>query len=34
MEEKAGFKLEGIRKKRFKMNGKYEDEALLALLLN
>jgi RimJ/RimL family protein N-acetyltransferase len=32
--EKVGFKLEGIRKKRFKMNGRYEDEALLALLLN
>lgn len=32
--EKVGFKLEGIRKKRVKMNSRYEDEALLALLLN
>ncbi len=31
--EKAGFKLEGLRKMRFDMNGRYEDEALLALLL-
>lgn len=32
--EKVGFKPEGVRKKRFKMNGRYEDEALLALILN
>ena len=32
--EKAGFELEGIRKKRYKKNGRYEDEALLALILN
>ena len=31
--EKAGFILEGVRKMRFNMNGRYEDEALLALLL-
>ncbi|NIO36579.1 GNAT family N-acetyltransferase [Candidatus Bathyarchaeota archaeon] len=31
--EKSGFQLEGIRKMRFDMNGEYEDEALLALLL-
>jgi RimJ/RimL family protein N-acetyltransferase len=31
--ETVGFKLEGVRKKRFKMNGEYWDEALLALLL-
>ena len=31
--EKVGFKLEGVRKKRFRMNGRYEDEALLALTL-
>ena len=32
--EKFGFELEGIRKMRFNMNGRYEDEALLALLLD
>ncbi len=31
--EKLGFKLEGIRKMRIEKDGKYEDEALLALLL-
>lgn len=31
--EKIGFKLEGVRTMRFNMNGLYEDEALLALLL-
>jgi RimJ/RimL family protein N-acetyltransferase len=31
--EKLGFKLEGLRQKRFNMNGRHEDEALLALLL-
>jgi len=31
--EKLGFKLEGIRKMRIRLNNKYEDEALLALLL-
>ncbi|UCD40201.1 MAG: GNAT family N-acetyltransferase [Candidatus Bathyarchaeota archaeon] len=31
--EKFGFKLEGVRKMKFNMNGRYEDEALLALLL-
>lgn len=31
--EKLSFKLEGLRKMRFNMNGRYEDEALLALFL-
>ena len=31
--EKHGFKLEGIRKMRIRINKRYEDEALLALLL-
>lgn len=31
--EKFEFKLEGLRKMRFNMNGRYEDEALFALLL-
>lgn len=31
--EKAGFQLEGIRKKNLNMRGKLEDEALYALLL-
>jgi len=31
--EKLGFKLEGIRRMRVKMNKEYEDEALLALVL-
>jgi len=31
--EKFGFKLEGVRKMKFNMNGLYEDEVLLALLL-
>jgi len=32
--EKVCFRLEGIRKTRIKMNGKYEDEALLDIILN
>lgn len=32
--EKAGFKLEGVRKRRIKKNGKYSDEALLAITLS
>jgi putative acetyltransferase len=31
--EKAGFKREGVRKMRKKMNGKYEDEVLFAMIL-
>ncbi len=32
--EKLGFRLEGIRKMRIEIDGRYEDEALLALLLS
>jgi ribosomal-protein-alanine N-acetyltransferase len=32
--EKVGFKLEGIRQKRFKKNGEYFDEACYAVLLD
>jgi RimJ/RimL family protein N-acetyltransferase len=32
--EKVGFKLEGIRRRRFKRNGKYLDEACYAILFN
>lgn len=32
--EKAGFKLEGIRRRRFKSDGKYSDETCQAILLD
>lgn len=32
--EKTGFKLEGTRRRRFKRNGEYQDEACYAILLN
>ena len=31
--EKVGFKLEGIRRRRISMNGRYEDEAMLGMFL-
>ncbi len=31
--EKAGFKREGVRKRRIKINGNYEDEVLLGMIL-
>jgi len=33
MAEKVGFRLEGLRKMRIKMNKSYEDEALLGMIL-
>jgi len=32
--EKAGFELEGVRRKRVKINGKYHDEACYAILIS